>query len=76
MEPLEPTFDSRGQFVIDTDEQLMAALYATLRNVTIIPQAYYSRGPEFHRDEMYRIATDLLFQISQRDDSKHSNGGK
>lgn len=56
-------FTKDGKYDLRSKAKRAAAMEACLKVIASIPQAYYSRGPEFVRDEMQRCAVELLNQL-------------
>lgn len=59
------TFLPDGSCDMSTPERRLAAAEATLRAIAIVPQAYHSRGAEFCRDEMAKLASQAVAQLRQ-----------
>jgi hypothetical protein len=53
---IDPTFDDRGQYVLDTDEQRAAAMFASLRAISVASRVYHHGEAR----EMARIASEIL----------------
>jgi hypothetical protein len=64
---LEFTHD--GHYDLSTPSRRLAAAEAMLRIIATTPIAYYSRGPEWCRDEMARLAGEAasLLEAARRD---------
>ena len=61
-----PAFTRDGKYDLSSQAKRLAAAEAMLRSIAIIPQAYHSRGAEWCRDEMRRLASDGANQLARR----------
>jgi hypothetical protein len=65
-------FTADGQYDINTPERAAAAAEACLRSIATFPIAYWSRGPEYCRDEMARIAGELASRLQRQRRARQS----
>ena len=61
-------FTPDGQYDLSSPAKRFAAAEAMLRFIAIIPQAYHSRGAEWCRDEMRRLASEGAEQLARAND--------
>ena len=62
----EPTFTADQNYSMETTDEQLAACAATLRSIAIIPQAYYSQGPEFIVRQIETVTKQTLDQLANK----------
>lgn len=59
-------FDTHGQYILDTHEQILGAALETLRFVIACPQAYHSQGQRAVIENMRQSASALINVLDLR----------